>query len=148
MVEELPEEVELLRRQLDLVLADVDFAAARVDLQVAVLELSALQVPALRRRPTEDGLHPSDELPRVERLRQVVVGPDLEADDLVHVLVARGQHQDRHVGALADPAADLDPVDVREHQVEDDERDLALAACASPSVPVAALRTVYPAFLR
>ena len=65
-----------------------------------------------------------DELARVERLRHVVVGADLEPDDLVDVLVARGQHQHRHVGVLADPLADLDAVDVRQHQVEHDERRL------------------------
>ena len=70
----------------------------------------------------QDRLDPRDELARVERLRQVVVGADLEPDDLVDVLVARGQHQDRHVGALADPLADLDAVDVRQHQVEHDQR--------------------------
>ncbi len=58
----------------------------------------------------------------IERLRQVVVGADLEPDDLVDVLVARGEHQDRHVRVLAQPLADLDPVDVGEHQVEHDQR--------------------------
>ena len=84
-------------------------------------ELLALDLAPLRGGAPEDRLHAGDELARVERLGQVVVGADLEADDLVDVLVAGGQHQDRNVGALADPAADLDPVDVGEHQVEDDQ---------------------------
>ena len=65
-----------------------------------------------------------DELARVERLRQVVVGADLEPDDLVDVLVASGQHQDRDVGVLADALADLDAVEVGQHQVEHDQRRL------------------------
>ena len=125
VVEQLPEQVELLRRELDLLLADAHLAAAGVDRQVAVAELLALDLAALGRRAAEDRLHAGDELARVERLRQVVVGADLEPDDLVDVLVARGQHQDRHVRALADAPADLDPVDVREHQVEHDQRGLA-----------------------
>ena len=79
---------------------------------------------ALGRRAAEDALDARHELARVERLRQVVVGADLEADDLVDVLVAGGEHQDRHVRGLAHAAADLDPVDVGQHQVEDDQRGL------------------------
>jgi hypothetical protein len=121
VVQQLPEQVELLRRELDLLVADVHLAAAGVNDQVAVSELSALALLAGGRSPSEDRLHARDELARVERLREVVVGADLEPDDLVHVLVAGRQHQDRHVGGLADPPAHLDAVDVREHQVEDDQ---------------------------
>ena len=122
VVEQLPEQVELLRRELDLLAADRRLAAAGVDAQVAVRDHLGLELAALRRGAPQDRLDPRDELARVERLRQVVVGADLEPDDLVDVLVARGQHQDRHVGALAQPLADLDPVDVRQHQVEHDQR--------------------------
>ena len=93
--------------------------------EVAVPDDRARDVLAVGRRAAKDRLHARDELARVERLRQVVVGADLEADDLVDVLVARGQHQDRHVGAAAQPPADLDPVDVGQHQVEDDQRRAA-----------------------
>src|SRR5919201_278276 len=81
MVEQLPEQVELLRRELDLLLPDLHLAPACVDDEVAVLELRALAGGALRRRTPKDRAHPRDELARVERLRQVVVGADLEADD-------------------------------------------------------------------
>jgi hypothetical protein len=121
VVEQLPEQVELLRRQLDLLVADVNLTAAGVDEQLPVAELLALDLPALGRGAAKNGFHPGDELAGVERLGQVIVGADLQADDLVDVLVSRGQHQDRDVGRLADAAADLDPVDVREHQVEDDQ---------------------------
>src|SRR6185312_14140321 len=121
MVEQLPEEVELLRRELDLVVADEHLAATGVDRQVAVADLVTLIDAAVGRRAAEDALHAGDELARVEGLREVVVRTDLEADDLVDVLVARGQHDDRHVRALPDPAADLDPVHVRQVEVEHDE---------------------------
>ena len=96
---------------------------------------------ALGRCAAEDALDAGDELARVERLRQVVVGADLEADDLVDVLVAGGQHQDRHVGGLADAPADLEPVDVGQHQVEDDQRRRSAATCASAALPVVTART-------
>jgi hypothetical protein len=65
-----------------------------------VLELLGLALPALRRCPAEDALHARDELARVERLRHVVVRTDLEPDDLVDVLVACGEHEDRDVEVL------------------------------------------------
>ena len=85
-------------------------------------DLVALVDPTVGGRAAQHALHARDELARVERLRQVVVGADLEPDDLVDVLVARGEHDDRHVGALADAAADLDPVHVGQVEVEDDQR--------------------------
>ena len=82
----------------------------------------ALESARRGRGAAEDRLHAGDELARVERLREVVVGADLEPDDLVDVVVARGEHEDRDVGALADPPADVDPVDIGERQVEHDQR--------------------------
>ena len=61
MVEQLPEEVELLRRQLDLGLADLDLAAARVDDEVAVAQLGGLGIAALRRRPPDGATAAPDE---------------------------------------------------------------------------------------
>src|SRR5579884_1283200 len=124
VVEQLPEQVELLRRELDFPVAHVGLVPARVDAQVAVDDHLGLVCVALRRGAAQDRLDPRDQLAWIERLRQVVEGADLEPDDLVDVLVAGGQHQDREVGRLPNPLADLDAVDVGEHQVEHDERRL------------------------
>ena len=62
-----------------------------VDREIAVHEHRALALRAVGRRAAQDRAHARDELARVERLRHVVVGADLEADDLVDVLVARGR---------------------------------------------------------
>src|SRR5438270_6407777 len=56
MVEELPEEVELLRRELDLHLADANLPPTRVDVQVAVSDLRALAGLARRCRAAQDRL--------------------------------------------------------------------------------------------
>ena len=122
VVEQLPEQLELLRRELDLAVADHHLAAAGVDQQVAVPDLVTFVAPAVERRAAEDALHARDELAGVEGLRQVVVGADLEPDDLVDILVAGGQHQDRHVRSLAHAAADLDAVHVGQVEIEDDQR--------------------------
>src|SRR5919201_2806562 len=89
VVQELPEKVELLRRELNLLVAHHDFAAARVDVQVSVLEGRALELAPFRIRPPEDRFHTSDELAWIKGLREVVARDDLETDDLLDVVAAR-----------------------------------------------------------
>ena len=76
-----------------------------------------------RRRPArgrrhlvaaQDGADAGHQLEVVERLRDVVVGAELQALDLVHRVVARRQHHHGHVGEGADLAQDVEAVDVRE----------------------------------
>src|SRR5262249_23379961 len=60
----------------------------------------------------------------IERLGQVVVGADLEADDAVDVLNLGGQHDDRrHVVGGAQTTADRQAVFARQHEVEHDQVD-------------------------
>src|SRR5438093_2553343 len=74
VVEQLPEQVELLRRQLDLLLDDPHLASAGVDRELPVLDDGALALAPRGRGPPEDRLHTRDELAWVEWLRQIVVG--------------------------------------------------------------------------
>ena len=63
---------------------------------------------ARRRRGTaQRRLQPGDELPRAERLGDVVVGARLQRAHLVVLVADRGQHHDRHLAPLADRAAHL-----------------------------------------
>ena len=73
----------------------------------------------------QDGADPRDHLGGAERLDDVVVGAELEADDLVHLGPARGQHHDRHVGAATQLAADVAAVAVGKRQVEHHQVGLA-----------------------
>ena len=76
----------------------------------------------LRVRPAaQHGLDPRHQLARLEGLGQVVVGSELEADDAVHHVAARGEHDDRHAARLADLPADGEAVHARQHHVEDDD---------------------------
>ena len=61
------------------------------------------------------------QLAQAERLGDVVVGAELEADDLVELRVLGRQHQDRHARFGPDDPADLDPGQLGQHQVEQDE---------------------------
>ncbi len=70
----------------------------------------------------QERLDPAQELAQPERLGQVVVGAELEADDLVDLVVAGGQHEDRHLGAgRADAPKRLEPIDAGQAHVEHDE---------------------------
>ncbi len=88
-----------------------------IELQVADLERGgAAWGPA-----AQQGADPGQQLLALERLDQVVVGAAVEAGDPVLGLGPGGQHQDRHVTLLAEAAADLDPVEAGEAEVEDDQ---------------------------
>ena len=50
--------------------------------------------------PPQHGLDAGDQLARIDRLAEIVVGADLEPDDAVDVLFQRGEENDGNVGAL------------------------------------------------
>src|SRR5919201_195879 len=60
VVEELPEQVELLRRKLDLAIAQLHLAPPRVDRQAAVAEHARLALARVRFRAAADRLHARD----------------------------------------------------------------------------------------
>src|ERR1051325_9390721 len=66
----------------------------------------------------EKGVDASDELAHAERLRDVVVGAELEADHLVGLLGAGREHEDWRRRVTANDPADLEAAHIREHYVE------------------------------
>jgi hypothetical protein len=52
---------------------------------------------------------------------RVVIRAELEPDDAVHVVPARGEHQHGHRRARADRAQHIEAVDTRKHDVEHGE---------------------------
>ena len=74
----------------------------------------------------QDGFDPRDQLSAAERLREVIVGPHLQADDAVNFLALSGQHDDRDVRLGAHGAAEREAVFARQHQIEQDEIDAAV----------------------
>ena len=119
-----PQQLELDVRQLHLPAVELYRPSSRCrslrpfegDQLVAVLALVRRQL-----RPPEERAHAAAELVDRKRLRDVVVGAELEPDHLVQLVVAGGEHDDRHRAAGAEPLADLEPIHVRQHDVEDDE---------------------------
>ena len=74
----------------------------------SVAELRAVELAAAQLRA-----HAADQLADRERLGHVVVGADLEPDDLVDLGVLGGQQDDRHRAAGADVAADVEAAAAR-----------------------------------
>ena len=115
---QLEEEPELGRGQLDPLTSPPHLVAGRVDLECPDGE------HLLRRiftRSPHDRPRPGDELGQLERLRDVVVGAELEPDDHVDRVAPGRQHHDRNPALTADLAAHLEAVELRKHHVEDDK---------------------------
>src|SRR5690606_17392044 len=55
----------------------------------------------------------------VERLRQVIVRAELEPDNAIDIVAARGQHDHGDVAAPANPLQHLEPAEAGKHDVED-----------------------------
>ena len=91
---------ELLPRQRDVAAVAVDLAAERIQPQARDLPHGrpVVRAPAVERSETEH------ELPELERLREVVVGAELEPGGLVVETVGSREHEDRHAAAGGDDA--------------------------------------------
>ncbi len=76
---------------------------------------------AARRPAAQQGAQAGEQLLALERLDEVVVGARVQALDARVDGVARGEHEDRHVVGRAQPAGDLDAVELGQPEVEDHE---------------------------
>src|SRR5579883_1930201 len=137
-----PHDRGLLRRELA-VLAGRARGTERLEVHLAVAEgerLGPLDRPGVARGrllgargahpdlAPQESLDASEQLLEIERLREIVVGPGLDARDHVLRVVARREHEDRRPVALTAPVArDLHAVGAGEHDVEDDEVEALLA---------------------
>src|SRR3954468_4575819 len=135
------EQLELDVRQRHRAAAHLDRPAGQVDHEPVRLDALA----ALVRRhvrlagATEKRADTRAELADRERLRDVVIGAELQPEHLVELVVARGQHDDRHRARRPQPLADLEPVEPRQHQVEHDEVDRLLGEQPQRLLAVASL---------
>ena len=124
----------LKARQRLLPVVDAHLAGRAVDFQAAEAQhIRRCGVAA----PPQNRTQPREQLAGLERLRQIVIRPQLEADHAVERVAARRQHQERNRGFGADVLAEVQAIRVRQHQVEDDriegvalEEPLRLAAGA------------------
>ena len=140
------QQVELEGRQVHGLAVHADEAPSLVDLQACGrrarrARCSAPTVDAGCRlpgaRPPEQGLDPGHDLARREGLHEVVVRAHREAHDPVDLLAAGREHQHVGVGEGAQPPADLDAVEARQHDVEDDDVGVEAAGGLEGGDPVA-----------
>ena len=110
--------------------------AGDVDDQVAEVQDLELRL-GLDAGTTQQGAHAGDELTGREGLDEVVVGTKLQADDAVLDLALGGEHDDGHVGGVADGAADALARQLGEHEVQDDEVEAVLLELLEGRLPVA-----------
>ena len=76
--------------------------------------------------PPQHGPDAGFQLQKVEGLGDVVVRAALKADDLVRILAAGREHDNRHVGELPDAHTRLQTIDFRHHQVQYHQVELSL----------------------
>ena len=97
---------------------------------------------------SQQGLDPAHELAQRERLGDVVVGAELEAHDLVELVAAGGQEQDRRLGPDgAQPAEHLEAVDPGQADVEEDEVGRLVGGELEPFLAGAGERDLIPLLL-
>ena len=116
-----PQDLALALGQADDLRAVAQFAALQREGERAEARHAAV---ALRRRRAGAPQHRADaqqQLARFERLGEIIVDADLQPAHAIGRLGARGQHDDRHVGALAQAFGEGEAVFARHHHVEDDE---------------------------
>src|SRR5207342_516314 len=89
---------ELLPGQRDVAAVTVDLSAERIQTQTCDLSNGRPVVGA----PAVERSEPEYELPELERLREVVVGAELESRGLVIETIGSGEHEDRHAAAGGD----------------------------------------------
>ncbi|KAG1265605.1 hypothetical protein G6F66_014139 [Rhizopus arrhizus] len=78
--------------------------------------------------PAHQRAYPGQQHARLHGFDDVIVGAGLQPQDLVQVVLARGQHQDRHIGKAADLPAPIDAAQARQHQVQHHQFRCMLAA--------------------
>ena len=112
--------------------------AARTKLELAELALGLVGPLAQPGGMAQGDADARQQLPDAEGLRQVVVRAGVEGLDLVALLPAGGEHDDGHARPLAQPAGDLDAVQVGKPEVEQHQVGHRAEASSRPLCPVSA----------
>ena len=131
------EKIELERRERDRFSVALDDATAPDRCEDRRCS-STRSVSSAARAPQQRA-HPRHQLGGAERLRDVVVGADLEPEQLVALAGPRRHHEDRDVAVAADAARHLEPVEPGQAEVEHDERRLQAREVGQRAIPVARL---------
>src|SRR5215469_4417104 len=114
----------------------VDPGLSRSDVDCDVSRREAVRPSTPLVQSTQNRLDAGDELSRVERLREIVVGSNLQADDTVDFVSAGCQHQHRNGRPRAQLFEELHAAHAGQHDVQDYERVLAGACQFQPTLAI------------
>ncbi len=118
-----PQDAELGNGQGHGILTPLRLPALGIEGQAAVLQRrrGTLDLGRSPAHPAQDRHHAGDHLARAKRLRDIIVGAELDAEDAIDLVVARGEEKDRQIALAAQAPADLDPIHPRHVDVEHDQ---------------------------
>src|SRR5690606_22721637 len=117
------DQFELPQRQLDDLAVPLHLVPVAVDHKVFLLYYSICPCRSnfFHSHPPDVRLYPGHQLPLAERLRDIVVSAQFEAEHLVHLFFFRRQHYYRRGEGLPQLPADSEAVHFREHHVQKDQ---------------------------
>src|SRR5579883_1960074 len=114
--------MELSRRQIDGLLAKSN--QVRAAIQQDILEYQDVrQVVAVT---SEHSPCPRHQLAERKRFGQIIVGPEIQSGHAVIDLVFRGQHDDRHITTAPELTCDLQTIEARQHDIQNNDIGLPL----------------------
>ena len=118
MLDEVQQQLVLLRRELQVLVTANDRRLLGVDLHIPEFVYLGLAGPALDAIAAQQSLDPRHQLEHLERLHQVIVGTGAQALDPIHHLSLGREHQHRRDDArAAKVAADVEAVLFGQHQI-------------------------------
>ena len=113
--------------------------AGNVDGEVAELQHFALRF-GIGMHAAQQRANAGNQFAGAERLDEVVVGAELQADDAVFDFALRREHDDGHVGIVANRAAHALARHAGKHEVEDNQVEMVLREFVKGVLPVADCR--------
>jgi len=118
------EKVKFLRAQVDGPGREAHFPSGGIDQQVTNVDRFG-RICIFSFAAPQDRFDARNEFTRVERLGQVIIRAEFEAENLVNIFVAGGEHENSgRILRSAQSAADLKTIQFREHDVQHDQRGM------------------------
>ena len=113
------QQLEFLRAQIETMIGNARLAADRVNRQIGQVDGVDIRLYQGAFGPPQNGLNACHQFAWIKGFGQVIVGPEFQAEDFIYILVAGGQHYDRHrVVFRPQAAADIQPVQPGKHYIK------------------------------
>src|SRR6185436_10610257 len=107
--------------QLNQLALQPDFAAVEIDFEPFIDLDDIVHRTTRALGATNDGFDTADHFTRAERLGDVIIGTQLESAYAVILFTLGGEHDDRHIAALADGFEYFEAIDIGHHHIQQNE---------------------------